>query len=440
MAQRLRTPAPEVDASVVCVISWAGSDGFDRRDYEPANVRIGPFHRDPSHPTENEKKDALHRLLPHDDERRAEDLNHYLHQMARVVPRARGCYSRWFSTIDTEEFKCMLLVDGCFLHSRFVPSRAAPAPVNDDITVDRDIVFLLENQLPFFVLVEVQKLIRADAEDSYSVVVDNVLGRIQALVRLNEYSAVTVPRPTTPPCHLLHLLYMYFRPTALPLNDAPAPAIPRTRTNEAIPPPPPGAPVRQTRWRAATYYHTAGVRFMARKVGSGDGEARSILDVGRRGDWLHIPVLAIDNNTFRMLRNMVALEQNSPQLRSSHVTAYCLFMSQLASTKEDVELLVAKGVIVHLLHSADDVAANLAGLCDGVVLDAYDRHLCYLRAEHAALEEVCRDGWKKSKAWLRHTKCNNYLMGLAVLAGAGLFFCTVEQSVFAALSYFQEKK
>ncbi|XBI10651.1 hypothetical protein VPH35_137876 [Triticum aestivum] len=349
MAQRLRTPAPEVDASVVCLISWAGSDGFDRRDYEPANVRIGPFHRDPSHPTENEKKDALHRLLPQDDEQgRAEDLNHYLHQMARVVPRARGCYSRWFSTIDTEEFKCMLLVDGCFLHSRFVPSRAAPAPVNDDITVDRDTVFLLENQLPFFVLVEVQRLIRADAEDSYSVVVDNVLGRIQALVRLNEYSAVTVPRPTTPPCHLLHLLYMYFRPTALPLNDAPAPAIRRTRSavaaapppssqpaqipllplgnnqgaaangngaaNEVIPPPPPGAPVCQTRWRAATYYHTAGVRFMARKVGSGDGEARSILDVERRGDWLHIPILAVDNNTFRMLRNMVALEQNSPQL------------------------------------------------------------------------------------------------------------------------------
>ncbi|VAI88478.1 unnamed protein product [Triticum turgidum subsp. durum] len=472
MAQRLRTPAPEVDASVVCLISWAGSDGFDRRDYEPANVRIGPFHRDPSHPTENEKKDALHHLLPHDDEQgRADDLNHYLDEMARVVPRARGCYSRWFSTIDTEEFKCMLLVDGCFLHSRFVPSRAAPAPVNDDISVDRDIVFLLENQLPFFVLVEVQKLITADAEDNYSVVVDNVLGRIQALVRLNEYSAVTVPRPTTPPCHLLHLLHMYFRPTSLPLNDAPA--IPRTRSavaaaptpssqpaqipmlplrnnqgaaangngaaNEVIPPPP-GAPVRQTRWRAATYYHTAGVRFMERKVGSGDGEARSILDVERRGDWLHIPILAVDNNTFRMLRNMVALEQNSPQLRSSHVTAYCLFMSQLASTKEDVELLVAKGVIVHLLHSADDVAANLAGLCDGVVLDAYNPDLCYLRAEHAALEEVCRDGWKKSKAWLRHTKCNNYLMGLAVLAGAGLFFCTVEQSVFAALSYFQGKK
>ncbi|KAI4972440.1 hypothetical protein ZWY2020_003365 [Hordeum vulgare] len=467
MGHRLRTPAPEVDASVVCLISWAGSDGFDRRDYEPANVRIGPFHRDPSHPTEKEKKDALHRLLPHDDEqRRAQELNHFLHEMARLVPSARGCYNRWFSAIEAEEFKCMLLVDGCFVHSRFVPSRAAPAPVNDDITVDRDIVFLLENQLPFFVLVEVQKLITPDpdAGDNYSVVVDNVLGRIQALVRLHEYSAVTVPRPATPPCHLLHLLYMYFRPTALPLNDAPAigaappPSSPphplcnnrgaaangNGEANEGNPPwnsiNAPRAPVPQTRWRAATYYHTAGVRFMARKVGSGDGEAGSILDVERRGDWLHIPILAVDNNTFRMLRNMVALEQNSPQLRSSHVTAYCLFMSQLAGTKEDVELLVAKGIIVHLLHSADDVAANLAELCDGVVLDAYNRDLSYLTAEHAALEEVCLDGWKKSKAWLRHTKCNNYLMGLAVLAGAGLFFCTLEQSVFAALGYFQEKK
>lgn len=238
---------------------------------------------------------------------------------------------------------------------------------------------------------------------------------------------------------LLLRLHLASQPAQIPLlplhNNRGAAVNGNGAANVGIPP----APVRQTRWRAATYYYTAGVRFMARKVGSGDGEARSILDVERRGDWLHIPILAVDNNTFRMLRNMVALEQNSPQLRSSHVTAYCLFMSQLAGTKEDVELLVAKGVIVHLLHSADDVAANLAGLCDGVVLDAYDRDLSYLRAEHAALEEVCRDGWKKSKAWLRHTKCNNYLMGLAVLAGADLFFCTLEQSVFAALSYFGGK-
>ncbi|KAI4964299.1 hypothetical protein ZWY2020_006712 [Hordeum vulgare] len=460
-----KNPAPEVDASVVCLISWAGSDGFDRRDYEPANVRIGLFHRDPSHPTEKEKKDALHRLLPHDDEqRRAQELNHFLHEMARLVPSARGCYNRWFSAIEAEEFKCMLLVDGCFVHSRFVPSRAAPAPVNDDITVDRDIVFLLENQLPFFVLVEVQKLITPDpdAGDNYSVVVDNVLGRIQALVRLHEYSAVTVPRPATPPCHLLHLLYMYFRPTALPLNDAPAigaappPSSPphplcnnrgaaangNGEANEGNPPwnsiNAPRAPVPQTRWRAATYYHTAGVRFMARKVGSGDGEAGSILDVERRGDWLHIPILAVDNNTFRMLRNMVALEQNSLQLRSSHVTAYCLFMSQLAGTKEDVEPRRQRdhrAPAPQRRRCRGEPGRALRRRCPRRVqpgLELPDGGACGARGG-------LPDGWKKSKAWLRHTKCNNYLMGWPSSRVPASSFARWSTGL-AALGYFQEKK
>lgn len=233
---------------------------------------------------------------------------------------------------------------------------------------------------------------------------------------------------------------MYFTPTSSTL-DLDSTSSPKQSTE----PRPPALVRRQgdgqhsirvpVRWRTATQYHAAGVRFVKRKLGgNGNGEARSILDVDLIKDRLHVPCLTVDANTLRLLRNMVALEQKSlQQQRTSHVTAYCLFLSQLASTEEDVELLVSKGIIVHLLRSNGDVAEGLAGLCDGVVIDPDAGNDYLLRSKYEALEKlivVCSgSGGRKSMAWLRsHSKC--LLVAALVLL---LFLWTAQQSVFSAL-------
>lgn len=464
-------PVTLLDTSVSCLISWAG-DGIDRGHYIPGLVRIGPLHRqDPSQRSadwvEQVKKDVLRGLLmSHDEAGRREELRSYLEAMEGMEADARRCYNRTFSLMTSKEFARMLLLDGCFLYSRFVSCSV------DDITVDRDIIFLLENQIPFFVLEEIHRLLIARGRPDVSVVVlDKVASRVEQVLRCNGYSSTTLDHTSSPPpCHLLHLLYMYFIPagagtgsgtvqvpvcwrtvthcfstsvmllkrmlgvghtnnTSSSSNNTNSNSSNNTNTTSS------GVPAPQVHWRTATQYYAAGVRLVKRKLGNGEGEARSILDVEVRGETLHAPCLTVDNNTFRMLRNMVALEQKSLQQRTSHVTAYCLFMSQLASTEKDVELLITKGIIVHLLHSNKDVATGLAGLCDGVVLNAYDPDLCYLRHQQEALEKLCRSSWRKSKAWLRHIKCDNRLKMLAVVAAVVIFIATLLQLLFAGLGY-----
>ncbi|PNT63169.1 hypothetical protein BRADI_4g12300v3 [Brachypodium distachyon] len=467
------SPAKSLDTRVACLIAWA-SDDIDRVNYfEPSMVRIGPFHRqDPSQQSADRMEQKKKRVLPgllasneQDEAGRREELRSHLEAMESVERVARRCYNRSFGWMTSKEYAHMLLLDGCFLYSRFVSA----AGIGDDIAVDRDVIFLLENQIPFFVLEEIHRqLIKTGRvqDTSPGAVLDEVAKRVRRVLQRNNYIAlgnVNVPSSHPSPCHLLHLLYMYFTPTLGRVPATPAPAgrpgsiawfisIVDTNGNRAGPPLQ-GQPTNnnnnnntsdpvlpQVRWRTATQYYAAGVGFVKRKLG--DQGARCILDVELTVGWLtggtlHVPCLTIDINTFRMLRNMVALEQKSLQQtsQSSHVTAYCLFLSQIAGTKEDVELLVSKGIIAHLLRSIDDVAQGLAGLCSAVVFDVDNPDLNYLSSKHKALEPLYHSNWGRAIAWLWHVKCDNPLKALAVLAAVVVSIVTVLQLVFAGLSY-----
>lgn len=90
-------------------------------------------------------------------------------------------------------------------------------------------------------------------------------------------------------------------------------------------------------WRRATeYVSNCNVRFVRRKLDSSC--APSMLDVDIKGGEVQVPRLHIDGNTWTILLNLMALEQQHPSL-GTYVTAYCLFMSQMVSTAGDVELL-----------------------------------------------------------------------------------------------------
>ncbi|PNT66515.1 hypothetical protein BRADI_3g13510v3 [Brachypodium distachyon] len=426
-------PAESDDSTYVeCLISWVGDD-IDRGDYYgPGKVRIGPFHRlqDPSEQSadmmEKEKKRVLHGLLTRNEKARGQELRSHLEAMERLVPYARQRYSSSFSWMTSKEFAGMLLVDGFFLYSRFI-SRGD----DDDITVDRDIMFLLENQIPFFVLDKIHQLLTGPGQvhEYYSshFVLEKVAKRVQRVLQRNAYIATTnVTSPAAPPYHLLHVLYMYLAPAAILGSDSIG-----IKVNSAPVP-------ENRRWRRATEYYAAGVGFVNRELDGGNNGARSILDVDLIKDQLHIPRLIIDGNTFRMLRNMVALEQKGMQYstRNSHVTAYCFFLSQVAGTEEDVELLFSKGIIVHMLRSNSDVTKGLAGLCDGVTIeDAFGRDANnYLRSKKDALEKLCDTTWRRYMAWLRmrNVKC---WKALAVVAAAVVSIAIVLRLVFAGISY-----
>uniref|UniRef100_K3YKV9 Uncharacterized protein n=1 Tax=Setaria italica TaxID=4555 RepID=K3YKV9_SETIT len=158
------------------------------------------------------------------------------------------------------------------------------------------------------------------------------------------------------------------------------------------------------RWRTATEYHCAGVGFRIRPLGAWRQRRRPL--------------------------DPRPLEQSNPAAAGSHVTAYCVLVSQLACTPRDVEVLSRRGVIVHGLGSHGEVAELFAGLCNGVAFGADDPCGNYLHATWQAMEGRFWSRPRRWAAWLMLRYFTNPWLAVGLL-------CTVVLAVYSVLSYTQ---
>jgi hypothetical protein len=129
---------------------------------------------------------------------------------------------------------------------------------------------------------------------------------------------------------------------------------------------------------------------------------------------------------------MIAFEQTNPNI-GNFITSYVMFMSQLISTPDDVTLLSRRGIIVHLLHSDKIVSALFTRLTKGVVFDFMGNF--YLKSVCSKMEMYYQSRINRWIAWLRHNHLSNPWLGLALLAGLLVLFCTIAQTVLTVLSY-----
>ncbi|XP_062193014.1 uncharacterized protein LOC133896428 [Phragmites australis] len=420
----------------------------DPAEYDPHHVSIGPYHRirNPDLARDDEKIRSLGVVLSAASA--GMTLEVYLDEMARLEGQARSCYAHTFS-IESNEFVRMLLLDGCYLLARFgdvdsgrhrngapaanahakggcqyhrsgAPLVSAPGGGDklETISVVRDVFYLAENQIPFFVVNKIYQLTFLDSGVSAA---NAIACDVRELLRRQLYS-VAAPAVAEPPGpgNLLHLLHMHLKPTVhlSPTGDK--------VTGKLV-----------GRWRTATEYHFAGVKFKTRSLGS--KEARCVLDVklDSGGGVLEIPRLNIDAETWRLLRNLMALEQHNPDTAGSNVTAYCVFMSQVACTAIDVDLLSRRGVIAHGLGNHGEVARCFADLCKGIVFRADDPDGNYLMATCQALEKRFRSRPRRWMAWLRQKYFRNPWLAVGLAAAAVGLVCTVVQAVYSVLSYVQ---
>ncbi|CAO2201435.1 unnamed protein product [Urochloa humidicola] len=445
LAQQLREELAAADSTVVppprgdcpIIIAEVGSltRNVDAAEYDPHHVAIGPYHRlrNPDLARDDEKIRCLNAILSAASAA-ATTLEVYLDEIAGLEARARSCYAHIFS-IESSEFVRMLLLDGCYLLVRFGNVTAAAkgsatasggGDMLEAVAVVRDVFYLAENQIPFFVLDKIHQLTRSDSTVS---AVDAIAGYVHELLRRQQYSVATPALPEPPrPGNLLHQLHIHLASTVHP----PPAANKAYRTR------------RVGRWQTATEYHLAGMRFKSRPIGGErHGGARSILDVrlldsgGSGGATLEVPRLNIDGETWRLLRNLMALEQRNVETTGSHVTAYCVFVSQLACTAADVEFLARRGVVSHGLGNHGEVAALFSDLCKGVVFCADDPELNYLRGICQALENGVRCRRRRWVAWLQRTYFGNPWLVLGLAAAVLGLVCTMVQAVYSVLSYRQ---
>ncbi|PAN34649.1 hypothetical protein PAHAL_6G160700 [Panicum hallii] len=430
----------------------------DEHEYDPHYVSIGPYHRKriPNIIREDDKLASLNNVLSQASP--GTTVQKYLTELAPVEGRARSFYAHWFSNMSSKEFLRMLLLDACFVIDRFGDmttenisspgangsAQSSPAPAAGDGSpianghgqdghqdrstasasgggnkletgwMVRDVLYLAENQIPYFVIDKIHNLTFSGGR---APVVKAIAGCISCILQKQQYSMGTVEDDAPPPGNLLHLLYRHFlKPDTVSSSSS--------RTDEPV-----------SRCRTAMEYHINGVNLKSCLVG-GIGGTRSILEVmlDRASGTLVVPRLNIDGDTWRILRNLMALEQQNPAV-GSHVTAYCIFMSQLACTAADVEFLSRRGVIDHRLGNHGEVAACFSDLCKGIVFDADDPGFNYLRGTCQELDELYRSRRRRWMALLRHKYSANPWLVVGVMAAALGLLCAIVQSIYAVLSY-----
>ncbi|KAF8701785.1 hypothetical protein HU200_033103 [Digitaria exilis] len=397
----------------------------DEAMYDPDHISIGPYHRIAM---DTDKLTCLRTVLSAASTGTALDV--YVDELERLEVQARRCYAHSLQNITSREFVRMLLLDGCYLLVRFGEISAGESRNHvvegaglsnghvtagsrdglEALAVVRDVLYLAENQIPFFIL---DKILQITVSDTNAYAGDKIMLFVQALLKRHQYSVAPLPPPAMRPGNLLHLLHMHLKPTNPPSDST--------------------GKMKLGRWRTATEYYFVGVTFKPRPL---DGDrVQSILDVNLRSGTLEIPPLNIDAETWRILHNLMALEQSNPEVAGSHVTAYCVFMSQVACTAADVDLLSGKGIMAHLLGNSGEVADRFAKLCKGIVFDLDDSHSNYPRASCEEVEERFQSRVRRWMAWLGRKYFDNPWLFIGLVAAAVGLTCSVVQSVYAVLSY-----
>lgn len=145
-----------------------GIRNVDSSQYTPDSILVGPYHRNPDQRMEPVKLAALHGALPGDEQEQRSTLHRYLGEIAAAnfLAEVRRYYADGANKFDDLTPSKLLLVDGfyilhCFGIGRFgggSSSSGGEMCAQDNIEHIRDVFYLLENHIPFFVLVKIHDL------------------------------------------------------------------------------------------------------------------------------------------------------------------------------------------------------------------------------------------------------------------------------------------
>lgn len=145
---------------------------------------------------------------------------------------------------------------------------------------------------------------------------------------------------------------------------------------------------------------------------------------------LRIPQLKVDHTTECVLRNLIALEQCQYQ-EQPYICNYVSLVDSLIHTQVDVDLLVEKEVIVHEMGSDKEVAVLVNGLCKHVVVNS----TCYYDIINE-LNKHYQNIWNRTMAalWLVYFRdawrASSTLVGIAFLVYTAFNFVRLARVLF----------
>lgn len=312
-------------------------------------------------------------------------------------------------------------------------------------------LFLLENQMPFFIVEMVYNLALGNWKDR-ALIRDKIVQCVEDILRQFPKGVKECNKPKEFH-HLLHVCHIYLRPTQKCVGTNPSQLKvrlfyhlvhlgqmyfnvgPKQQDNEQL-----QLLTHQKdcfqdnqlpiRWRQAVQYDEAGVQLNKRQYSTHD--RHSLLDIKLNNGVLEVPCLSIDENTESLFKNLIAFEQMDSQYEN-YITAYIAFMSQLISTSEDATLLTQRGIIVHMLDNDDEVSAMFTRLSTHLIFGSDTYH--YLQTLSYTLEAHYQSRLNRWIAWLWRNHLSNPWLVLGALAAVIVVMCTIVQTIFTVLAY-----
>ncbi|KAH6783104.1 hypothetical protein C2S52_008063 [Perilla frutescens var. hirtella] len=395
--------------------------------YEPEIVSIGPYHRgkDDLDMMEGHKRRYL-LLLEREKEISLENI---FSTVAALERKARKCYAEPIS-LDAREFVEMLVLDGCFI-IELVRKYCDPdlRQTNDPIfsmdwiivSLQRDLM-LFENQIPFFVLRELDVLTGGQNQlqerltsDIISFLVDLFPGKLYTPI-----GEVSLPQKIK---HLLHLMHCVWIPPFDTLNIDPK--IEETETKSV--PPISGLDVhKEKRWRfinSVVGLREANVKFKK-------NEELSLFNIQFKNGTMLIPPLTIHDETEAFFRNLIAHELYDGK-SILPVTDYVRFLDCLVNSSKDVEILTRLEIVENWLGDNEVVAKMVNKLRDFVTTGS-GVNIFYAKT-FTDVNEHCGKRINKWMAKLRRNYLHSPWAVISIVVAVVLLVLTVTQTVFSIL-------
>ncbi|XP_049354610.1 UPF0481 protein At3g47200-like [Solanum verrucosum] len=300
--------------------------------------------------------------------------------------------------------------------------------------------WLLENQLPFFVLVRLYRMTSHPTEENLLYMVRHTLLNTFPKVKFIPKSEIQFI--TEGFDHLLDVVHMFCRPSGEKVQQKMNASTQNQcckisfcgnslQLSKEIPP-------HLKLWQCyhiptARELFDAGVSFL--KIGfveENDEDKASLFDITFEKGLMKIPCFAIDDTMETFMRNMIAFEQHTSIKPYPYFSMYAHLMTQLIGSHRDVNFLRQNKIILEGMGDDKQVASIFKKLSDGVAIT--DCYFYYIQ-ECSKLIQHCEKPWNQMKASLKHNYFQSPWAGASTVAAITLLVLTVIQTVLAFTGY-----
>nr|XP_023890151.1 UPF0481 protein At3g47200-like [Quercus suber]XP_023890152.1 UPF0481 protein At3g47200-like [Quercus suber]POE63883.1 upf0481 protein [Quercus suber] len=338
---------PEIRSSTRCRIHKVPHHlrKWNEVAYTPQVVSIGPIHHnDERLKSMEEYKERYFRSFV---KRSKIKVEYFVNTIRRMEKSIRRCYAETICP-TSGKFVKMILVDAIFILELFIKETSGIQTRDDPMIAKTRAkamkfdLLLLENQLPFFVIKKLHQL---------------------------AFRSLCKSDPRLLNCDdLVQLSLKYFWDPCFKFSGGHRNAKVKHFTDLLRIfqlPPPESRPKRgnqQILWYTATQLHEAGVMFMVAK----SSESESPFDIKFEKGVFKIPQLLLNHWTEVVTRNITALEQTH-HIKDTYFTDYLFLMDSLINTREDVDLLCDKKILVNYLGDNNAAMSMIDNLNKGIV-------------------------------------------------------------------------